>query len=349
MNEILNMSNYLKIFILLLSTTIGWHTATAKGQPNTIFNELNYKEAVEVTVEVDIDKLTADWRDESKHRAVWSYKDRFGQKQFWNVKLEKRGHFRRMNCAGIPPLKVFFDKEMLKQKGLAKYNDFKLVNYCHENDDIARELLFKEYLAYRLYNQLSEESFRVQLLKIVYKDIRSNKKWKQWAFIIEDTAELKDRIGAKGYEMQKEIADNPFDMQQLQLVSVFQYMIGNADWDALSEKNVKMLERNGQVIAVPYDFDFSGLVNPPYGRANTRYDLTSMTERVYLGATDNLEQTIQQFERNKSNLFALIIDSHLITDFSKQQMLSYLRSFYDHLTTAEVAKAKPVGIYTYGG
>lgn len=321
----------------------------AEGQPSSIFDELHYQETVEVTVEVDMKNLTADWRDDSKFRAVWSFKDQSGEKQFWNVKLQKRGRFRRMNCANIPPLKVFFDKEMLKQKGLAKHNDFKLVNYCGEDEEVAKELLFKEYLAYRLYNELSEESFRVQLLKIVYKDTHSNKKWKQWAFIIEDTAELKDRIGAKNYEMQRAIADNPFDLEQLQLVAVFQYMIGNADWDALGEKNVKILARDGKVIAVPYDFDFSGLVNPPYGKVNSHYQLTSMTERVYLGTLEELETTIQHFEQQKRQLLRVIEDNDLITDFSKQQMLNYLNSFYDQLTTAKVMKAKPAGIYTYGG
>ncbi|MEM1325866.1 MAG: hypothetical protein AAGI23_07930 [Bacteroidota bacterium] len=332
------------IFSVLYSNTI-----LAKGSNPSIFDQLNHKEILNVTIEVDVDELTADWRNDDKYRAVMSFKDNKGNKQFWNIKLQRRGKFRRMHCSGIPPLKIFFDKEILAQKGLAKYDDMKLVNYCYDEDrEVAKELIFKEYLAYQLYEQLTEESFRTQLLRVTYKDIRSGKKFRQYAFIIEDAAEMRARIDAKKYKLKEDIAANPFHERQLQLMALFQYMIGNADFDPLVEKNIKVVEKQERVLAIPYDFDFSGFVNPPYGKANTRYKLDNMVDRVYLGSADSLESMIAYFKDKKSDLYTVIEKSDLLNDFSEDHVISYLDSFYDHLTVDAIVAHQATEIYSYG-
>jgi hypothetical protein len=343
------MKNYYIVSIGLLFSVLFSTKAISKAVSPSIFDQLSHQEVVDVVIETDLDELTADWRNDDKYRAVLSFKDSQNKKQFWNINLQRRGKFRRMHCSGIPPLKIFFDKDMLQQSGLAKYDDMKLVNYCYaENEEVAKELLLKEYLAYQLYAQLTEESFRVQLLRVVYKDVYTNKKIKQWAFLIEDAAEMRARIEAEKYELQEDIAANPFNEAQLQRVALFQYMIGNADWDPLMEKNVKMIEKDAQVLAVPYDFDFSGFVNPPYGKGNTRYNLSTMMERVYLGSTERLQTTIAFFQQKKSALYATIQDCELISDSSKSQLMDYLSSFYMHLTVEEVTAHQAAEIYSYG-
>ncbi|MEL6942038.1 MAG: hypothetical protein AAFO82_05165, partial [Bacteroidota bacterium] len=252
---------YISVLVALLINVVAYSTP----ENPSIFDQLDQEEILNATIELDIDALMGDWRDETKHRAVFSYEDENREKQYWNIKLQKRGKFRRMHCEGLSPLKMFFDKEHLEQKGLAKFNDMKVVNYCMEDREIARELLLKEYLAYKMYNELTEESFRVKLLKVNYKDTQSKRKIKQWVILIEDTAEMRKRIGAKKYKMVERLEDNNFDTSRMQLTALFQYMIGNADWNVVLEKNTKVIEKGGRVLAVPYDFDFSGLVNPPYG------------------------------------------------------------------------------------
>jgi len=340
----MNIAKYtytLSIFLLL--------GTTAYASPNnpSIFDQLDQKEILQATIEVDIDALMGDWRDESKHRAVFSYENENKEKQFWNIKLQKRGKFRRMHCEGLPPLKIFFDKESLEQKGLAKFNDMKIVNYCTENKEIARELLLKEYTAYKMYNELTEESFRVKFLKINYQDTQSKRKLKQWVIIIEDTAEMRDRIGAKKYKMADEIADNNFDTSRIQVTALFQYMIGNADWNMLLEKNTKVVEKEGKVITIPYDFDFSGLVNPPYGTANTLYNLTTLTERVYLGPTGgNLSSIIKYFNSKKDDFVEIIESDRWLLEESKEVMITYLETFYENLNPTKVENDIPKETYT---
>lgn len=341
----MNIAKYIYTISILFLLGI-----TAYASPNnpSIFDQLDQEKILQATIELDIDALMEEgWRDENKYRAVFSYEDENKEKQFWNIKLQKRGKFRRMHCEGLPPLKMFFDKDDLEQEGLAKFNDMKIVNYCMENKETARELILKEYLAYKMYNELTEESFRVKLLKINYQDIQSKRKLKQWVILIEDTAEMRDRIGAKKYKMEEEIADNNFDTSRIQLTSLFQYMIGNADWNMLLEKNTKVFEKGGKVITIPYDFDFSGLVNPPYGTANTLYNLTTMTERVYLGPTGgNLSSIIKYFDSKKDDFREMIESNKWLLEESKETMIAYLESFYDDLNPSKIENAIPRESYT---
>ena len=117
-------------------------------------------------------------------------------------------------------------------------------------------------------------------------------------FLIEDTAQLRHRIGARKVKQDKGFTASQFDAHSFQMMALFQYWIGNSDWSMSFGKNIKVMERNGQFIAIPYDFDFSGMVNAPYARPNTNHGLTSVQQRVFLGFTDDtasLKASIDQF------------------------------------------------------
>ncbi len=313
-----------------------------------VFDQMNYADVLEMTLRVDMEALTADKRNDTKHPALLSYIDENEVEQTWNTKIKLRGKFRRMNCSGTPPMKIYFYKEDLKKAGLAGFNDLKLVNYCTEDKDLAKELLMKEYLAYKMFNEITDESFRVQLLRITYVDTKSRNRIKQWAFVIEDTAQLRARLHAeKAQKYNSEDRRAKFEQAKINQVALFQYMIGNSDWSMNYEKNVKFLEKDNNVLAIPYDFDFSGLVNPPYGRLNPKYNVTTMLDRVYLGMPEtivHMEPTFELFKENKPELVALVQNNKHLSRKTKKEMLSYLDSFFENLTSEKIAAAVPTPV-----
>ena len=330
--------NILLILMLLFGKLLMAQFGTG-GEPSTIFDELSYDEVVDLSIEVDLEALCANYRDDTKHKAVLTFDDKSGEQQFWPIKLQLRGKFRRMHCAEIPPLKLYFDKEDLKLGGFAEYNDFKIVNYCLADKEAARELLLKEYMAYKIYNELATESFRVQLLRITYRDIKSGRKTKQLAIMIEDTGLLKKRINAHKFQKPEIYQQSMFDMEQVQTMALFQYMIGNTDWQLNLEKNIKILEQDRYYIVVPYDFDFSGLVNPPYGIPNSKFNRASLLDRVYLGfkdTTHEMEVVIDQFRTKQPAIYELIKSNKQLRAISKKEMLGYLDTFYDGLSIETV-------------
>lgn len=303
----------------------------------SIFNYLSFQDVIELELSLDFDAQIENRRNDNKEKASLSFENALGQIESWDIKVKQRGKFRRAKCAGMPPLKLYFDKDDLKAAGLAKFNDYKLVNYCATDKELAKELLFKEFAAYQMYTVLTDYSYRVQMLRITFKDTKSKRKMKQYAFLIEDTAELLARTDLE--KLNEDVIYTNADIRttQVQSVALYQYMIGNTDFNLLYQRNAKLFRKGEDLIAIPYDFDYSGLVNPPYAVPNPNYKISTLTERIFLGFPDlpvELDQAYDLFTNNRSELFGVIENNSLLKSYSRREMRNYLLSFYDEMETS---------------
>lgn len=295
----------------------------------SIFDLMNHEEVLELNLESNFSTLINNRRFSESLAAKLSFKDENKIVQSWNIKIKLRGKYRRMNCE-MPPLKLDFNKEELQERGLAKYDDLKLVTQCLADKQQAKELLMKEYLTYKLYNELTDNSYRVQLVRIVYKDISTGKKSKEWAFLIEDSAQLANRLEAKKVK-RFNVPFSEFDQESLNNTILFQYMIGNSDWELGSSRNVKMFEKKGKIILVPYDFDFSGLVDAPYAIPNPNYNLKSTKDRVLVGYSFleyPLHANIYNVHGKRATLIKLIKEFKNLPLASRFEMIEYLNSYF---------------------
>jgi len=306
---------------------------TNPGTVRSIFDLMYQEEALDMTLEVDLDKLEDIRRKDEEISADLSFTDVDGVEQWWKIKVKVRGKFRRVNCMEIPPLKLNFKKSELKEAGLAKWDDLKLVPQCVEDKKEAREFLRKEFLAYKLYNQVSDYSFRVQLLNITYIDRKSGEKKKQRAFLIEDTAQLRARLNAEKCEKCLNLPLDQFYTAETSKMTAFQYLIGNGDWSIEQIKNVKLLRIGGEVIPVPYDFDFSGMVNASYSTPNSNYGARSVQERIYLGPKElfdsaEMKAAIQELFEQREELMAVISNAKFLSRTHRGEVRDYLEEFF---------------------
>jgi len=306
----------------------------------TIFDLLYGEEVLEARLTGDMTRLLSDKHSGEAIEAVFSYTVE-GKVVSRPVELSLRGRFRRMTC-DFPPLLMQFKKKQLKKEGLAEHNDIKLVTHCLDNAALSKRNLIKEYLAYKVLALLTDHSFRVQLARITYVDSAELlPKTRRYALLIEDEDELAERLGAS------ECGDclNPditrMDMQDLALMSVFQYMIGNTDWSVLMNRNVKLFETNttGQLLSVPYDFDFSGWVNAPYAKPNIDLGQVAVTQRFYVGLAlnDTLRRyTFALFEEKRAEIQTLVAGCRKLDAKSRQDLLDYLDSFYEDIRNIDM-------------
>ena len=313
--------------ILLLSSSV-------VAQQKSIFDLIHYQEVIKIDLSFDVSKLQKNRRDSDKHPGLLSFIDEAGQQQNWQVNLSLRGRFRRQRCQEMPPLTIDFSKKELLRAGLAPFDDLKLLTYCMDNDQAAREALIREYITYKLYNQLTTSSFRVQLIKITITDTKTSKKSTQLAFLIEDTAQLRSRIGAKKVEDMLVRDKRQFEPHTLRLTTLFQYMIGNQDWGLTISKNVKYLMRAEQVIVVPYDFDFSVLVAASYAMPQQELIEKPLTYgRAYLGFAEDphdLRLTFNEMLSKKEALIQVIRKCRYLRATAKKEMKAYINFFFEH-------------------
>ncbi len=141
------------------------------------------------------------------------------------VRVKARGEFRREHCI-LPPFWLNLKKAKVGNKYLEGTNKIKIVTHCKESKHY-EQYLIKEYLAYKIYNEISPYSFRVRLIRMKYIDTgRKNKETNSWAFMIEPEDMMAERLGVlsvKSDEMSMRFTDT----LMMDVLALFQYMIGN--------------------------------------------------------------------------------------------------------------------------
>ena len=97
-----------------------------------------------------------------------------------------------------------------------------------------------------------------------------------------------------------------------------------------------MLYLNTRLIAVPYDFDHSGLVNASYAKPNPILNTSSVTERVYRGLCNrdpNMFQSIRlRYINQYDNILSTINNfKEKISEKEFNRIKTYIEEFYDIL------------------
>jgi hypothetical protein len=252
----------------------------------------------------------------------------------WGIKLRARGKYRRRIC-NQPPLKLNFDKDQLVERGLNKDDELKLVTQCIAGYE-GKDLVLREYLVYKLYNILSPQtSFRAQLVDLRYNCTSSGSRSRSWGVVLEDQETVSRRLNAEICDSCYGLDKDAFDQQSLNRVTLFQYMIGNADYSLIQNRNIEILKHSetAQHLIAPFDFDFSGVVNASYAVPNTDYNQKRVRDRFYLGnsSDEELAETIEYFIAKKPEIMDFINDFKLLSRTSRKDIQAYLQSFYESL------------------
>ena len=257
-----------------------------------------------------------------------------------NLQVKARGALRKSICY-FPPLKLNFKKKQMLHEDLKEFDKIKLVRNCKGGKNYDEYVLI-EYLIYKMYNILTDYSFRVRLLDVVYTDTghRKKKSVNQFSFLIEPLDLLAQRLGAVPIE-QKHIGAKYLQPNEENIMSVFQYMIGNTDWSIPGLHNMKIVKSRDfnqkEPVAIPYDFDYTGLIDAPYAIPSEKLPIEEVTERLFMGACQEdaqFQKTTELFKSKKEEIYDLFRNFQFLSDKTKKKNLMYLDQFY-HLLDNE--------------
>lgn len=272
-----------------------------------------------------------------------------GKESSLNLKIRVRGNFRsdRENCT-YPPLKLNFKRKSLAHTVFEGENKLKLVVQCKKNDRY-KQMVILEYLNYKIFQLLSDYSLHVRLAQVDYFDTESNRDLgRRPAFIIEDTGRMAKRLNLKELKV-KSMNHGDYDQARLNLVDFFEFLIGNTDWSSIApEKNedcchniIPFKKRDGSIIPVPYDFDMTGVVNPPYGVVNPKLKIKTVRQRLYRGFCQNneiLQATIKNFMDKRNEIYALYENQSGLSKEMSKHSIKYYDDFYDVIQSEERLK-----------
>ncbi|AEI46727.1 hypothetical protein [Runella slithyformis] len=297
------------------------------------------EEMLEFTLTTDFTSLMKD-RKNAKQPYRWARLE-YGRKKkgavALNIRVKVRGNFRRSpsNCT-FPPLLLNIPNKKDKNTVFERQNLLKLVTHCQNE-----EYIFQEYLVYKMFNLLTDQSFKARLAKVTYQDSAGKRESEtRLAFLLEEESYMAKRNGTKNL-YRKQIPMYLIDSVNMATVSVFEYMIGNTDWSVPFLHNIKLLDHTTYITAVPYDFDHSGIIEAKYARPPVALDLYSVRQRIYRGINYPpavMQQVFENFRRVKPQIYALYEENPQLDKGYIKRTLKYLDEFYKTINDPKAVK-----------
>jgi hypothetical protein len=251
------------------------------------------------------------------------------------IKLRSRG-ISRHNICNFPPISLNFRKGDLKNSDIKEADKIKMVTHCNAGSE---EYLFKEFLIYKMYNVLTDYSFKVRLVKVDYINTgRKARTIQSYAFLIEPLELLTERTNSVPVELPNLRRQNIIP-DMMDRMAIFSYMIGNTDWSVTGQHNCKAISvvdtrYPGLAGIVPYDFDYSGMVNAHYALPAESLGLGSVRERRYIGdcrSDEEYKEILKEFTEKKPEFYMIIDEFIYLNEKDKKYMTAYLDAFYKAL------------------
>src|SRR5262245_59065495 len=290
------------------------------------------------TLESDFGAVNKDRKPESTQRfpAVLKVAGAGGQPASIPIKIGARGHVRRMSqTCNFVPLRLEFPDEGLKGTPFEGRSDtLKLVTHC-QNSKESDQYILREFLAYKISNIMLERSFRSRLATVTYVDSKSGKTlMTRNGMLLEDDGDVARRMGGRTVSVQR-LAFKDLEIEPLTQLMVFEFMLGNTDFSIFALHNVVLVQTpDSKLHPVPYDFDLSGFVRPPYAVGDRRLGLKSVDERLYRGpcrTKEELDTVFSKFKAKKDEIMSTINSQPGLETEAKREVGSYLNDFYSLL------------------
>jgi hypothetical protein len=262
------------------------------------------------------------------------------------VELSTRGITRRLaQICSFPPLRVEFTQKPGKDSLFRGQKRLKLVTHCQAAERYQQDVLL-EYAAYRLYSSLTPESFNVRLVKVDYAGEDGHLITTRYGFFIEDVDRLAQRNGHERLRGVNRISASQLDPQAAARFAVFQYMISNLDWAMTVSPagmdcchNSRLVGAKGVttgLVTVPYDFDYSGLVDAPYALPPDAIHVANVRVRLYRGFCAHNEQAqalAASLLARRASLLSIVDQTPQLNSASRERVASYLGEFFDKISS----------------
>jgi len=251
------------------------------------------------------------------------------------VSIRARGN-RRHDICSFPPVRINFKKSQSPKDEFSQIDKVKVVTHCEPG---YQEYTLKEYLIYKLYNVLTDFSYRVRLARINYINTSGKgKQFTEYAFFIEPTGTLVERVNGIEFSVGK-LTQRNIKAEVMDRMAIFNFMIGNTDWSVPIFHNVTVLvpeipENPAMGQIVPYDFDYSGLVNANYAVPFEGLRIKSVLDRQYLGICRSQEiyrNALEEFSEKEEEFYKVINDFPYLDAKAKKEMTKYLDGFFKNL------------------
>lgn len=311
--------------------------ANAQSEPDRPLFESDSPLAL--TIEAPFRQLSRNTDEREELDGIVHYRAADGDELVLDAEIRIRGKTRLEIC-DFPPLRIDFKRGQLDGTVFAGQDHLKLATLCKRRDSY-RDYLAQEYQIYKAYNALTDQSFRVRWVNVEYVDTQDDRAepFTEGAFFIEEDWEVAERHGLEALNVAA-VELSALDVRNVALLSLFQYMIANVDWSAISPAPEEDCCHNAKPIGgaagsgvsiLPYDFDQTGLVNADYATPRADLGARSVRQRLYRGycvTNGELDWAVQRFNEVRAQI-ERVFDSDPVAARTRERTLKYIGDFYE--------------------
>ena len=110
-------------------------------------------------------------------------------------------------------------------------------------------------------------------------------------------------------------------------------------------KLLQAADGTGPIFPVPYDFDYSGLVNAPYALppANLPVRNSKVTKRYYIGFckfTEEATNSLVLFNEKREEITKMVMDFTVMDELDRNRTVSFIDKFYETVNNPQTLQSK---------
>ena len=333
----------MKVWIGLAALLLAAAPATAKeGEPRPLFAS---DAPIHVTIQGPFRSLVSN-RAKNARPATMTVDG-----VTYPITLTPRGITRRTSeVCDFPPLRVEFTKPAPPGSLFDHQKHLKLVTHCKRDANFQQKVLL-EYSAYKLYNLMTPFSFRARLANVDYVDETGRPYISRIGYFLEEASEVAKRNGMTEAKMPDTIAGELLDPTASARFAIFEYMISNYDWSMRAGPrgvacchNSRLLSSGPgkQLVPVPYDFDWSGLVDAPYAGPPEGIDIPDLQHRSYRGYCAHQSQAsavAAQIAPRRAEFLGVFATVPGLQPQEQGKAAAFIQGFFNDLASGKMLKS----------
>jgi len=253
------------------------------------------------------------------------------------VVLKYRGQSRFERCK-YPPTLINFKKPLYQLSDSGSIKSIKLVNQCQPGS-LYGGYVIREYLVYKLYNVLTDTSFRARLISLDIIDSENKRKTiTQFGILLEPERLLEERLNMIKVKT-KNLSQNHMIPAMIDRIAIFNYMVSNWDWSVPGQHNITVFTSlapglGGVGKPVPFDFDLTGVVNADYAIPPPGLGIETNRDRLFSGLCRSREVfkgELTAFLEKKEDFYSVINDFPYLSKADKRDIITFMDQFFDKL------------------
>lgn len=299
-------------------------------------------DVLDLRIEAPLTTILDDRRQDSEyHPGTLAYVDESGDSMVLDIRAKTRGHFRlQRRICNFPNLRLDFRSQQTEHTVFAGLNRVAIVTHCQDTRSEYEQFALEEYLIYRTLNVLTDHSVRVRLAHATYIDTEGERdSITKYMFFLEPFEMVAARHGWTVLEVPAAFP-SAHDRFGLPLAEVFEFLIGNTDWNAFQKSTDGNCCHNGKLIGtmagpvffVPYDFDWSGVISAPYAKPAPDVGVQHVWQRRYQGIcrpVEEFEPVFELFNERRQAIYELWRGQEGLETGRLERALAYFDEFYD--------------------